>query len=752
MCRFPVAIALLISIALPAFQVDKARAENYRHYVLTSDDFSSVPKPDVKTLAKRWDRWILLPVRYRWTQPYTDDFVAKLKGAGFNGGVCDFIPRNDADLHEKHGLLWYLNRAAGTGDLRLADTWNAPAVRGALRRPKCLLESEVLDRLQGRLGRSVRLCMKYSTRIAYALDDEISWSTSTDPCRWDNHPLSMRGFREWLVNRYGSRGAILRQWGGNGDAFLRRMATPDDFQDLYRRPLMLWNLSPWCDALSYMDSQLLNLTGELVTYAAGVDPSTPCGIVGAQAPAAYGGYDYAKLMHKVQFLGLHDVGSAMEIARSFNTSIGMPLIATGAGDPKGADGVWWNWYGLAHGFRGTTVLADGWFGPEGDMLHLGPAILRIADASRKVIGSKWQHDGVAIYYSHPSIQVSWFMDCHVHGRTWIKRVGSVDHRLASTSAAFLAWTRLLEDARLQYNFVSYADVVAKGLIPNEYKVLILPRVLALSDAEVAAITRYVEQGGVVIADHMVGLFDQYGRGRREPALDALLGLTKHPPVAAGNVFGGVYLTEFDAESYWNSRFYRAASDIWPRCLRARGLPVAERQIGQFIAARHGNGWVMLMNVSLAEYCLHRLRRSPEAAEIRKTVVGTLERAGVRPWLALRVNKADPDDTEATYWERAGRRTVCVVRNPLRLGGIEGPEEPTGPRATGPGDRAQKSVVRLTIQMAQDQTNVVDEIARKPLGDGREFTVDWKLDEAAIISMDIRPSPSTTRAAASGKEK
>lgn len=729
-----------------------ARAEDYRHYVLTSDDFRYVTEPDAETLNKRWNEWVLMPWRHRWPRPYGDELAGKMAQAGFNGGACDFVPRNDATLHDKYGFLWYLDHAAGKGVLHLPDKWNTGAYLAARRRPRCLLDPDFLDQLRGRLARSVRLSMKYPTRIAYALDDEISWSTLTNPCRWDNHPLSVYGFRAWLSRRYGNRGAILRQWGRGTDGFLHRMATPDDFQHLYRRPISVWNLSPWCDSLSYMDSQLLNLVGELVTYANAIDPSTPCGIVGAQGPAAYGGYDYAKLMRKVQFLEVYNIGAAMEIVRSFNERLQIPLVASGTGDPTGPDGVWWNWYGLAHGFRGTIVFADNWFAPTNDKMHLGPEIQKLASASRKLLGAKWLHDGVAIYYSQPSIQVGWFIDCQVHGRTWIKRLSSMNNRLASSNAAFWAWTRLLEDSRLQYNFVSYADMVTKGLDPKQYKVLILPRVLALSDEEVEKLTTYVEQGGVVLADHMAGLFDQHGRGRREPALDSLIGLKNHPPVMAGNVFGGTALTEFDAEGYWNSKFYQAAAEIWPKCLRARGLPVAERQIGQFIAGRHNRGWAMLMNVSLAEYCLHRVRQSPRADKIRKTIASILNRAGVEPWLTLRAGKSGTRLAEATYWERDGRRYVCVVSNPLRLGGVEGPEDSSGPKPESLQKGVKRGTMRLTIETRETQRNVVDEIAGKPLGDGRRFELDWKTDEAAIISMDANPLPASTSRPATTVEK
>jgi len=725
----------LMILALIGSLTGRVCAEDLRHHIRISKDYRPVVRPLGITGHRRWDRWVLMPWRHRWSRPYGEELAAAMKQAGFNGGVCDFLPRADAQAHQKHGMLWYLDHAAGKGDLHLSKRWRGTEYRAAYRRPKCLLDAGLRQRLKDRLTHSVKACLAYPSRIAYALDDEISWSTLANPCRWDNHPLTIRDFKAWLVRQYGNRGAILRQWDKENERFLHRMATPDDFQHLYRRPFTQWNLSPWCDALSYMDSQLLNLVGDLVTHANTIDPTTPCGIVGAQGPSPYGGYDYTKLMRKVEFLEVYDIGAAMEIARSFNTQIGMPLVTSGAGDPEGPDGVWWDWYGLAHGYRGAIVFADGWFGPDMDTLRLGPGIRKLAQVSRKLIGAQWRHDGVAIYYSHPSIQVSWFIDCHAHGRTWMNRLSSMNNQLASSNAAFWAWTRLLEDARLQYDFVSDADVILRGLDPAEYKVLILPRVLALSDEEVERITRYVEEGGVVIADHMVGLFDRHGRGRTVPALDKLLDLADHPPAMAGNVFGGRLLSEFDAETYWRGTFLRAGSEIWRKCRRARGLPVAERGIGEFIAGRQGKAWVMLMNVSLAEYCLHRMRRSPKADEIRTMVARLLRRAGVRPRLSLRVDNAEPAATEATYWHRNGRLYVSVVANPLRLGSAR---ELGGPAQPGGGD-VKQGTVQLSVRFAQRQTCVVDEIVGSKLGSGVAFQVPWKTDEAAVISMDDPPT-------------
>jgi hypothetical protein len=76
-------------------------------------------------------------------------------------------------------------------------------------------------------------------------------------------------------------------------------------------------------------------------------------------------------------------------------------------------------------------------------------------------GAEWIDDGVAIYYSHASIQLSWILDSEAHGRTWRNR--NNDARLASSYLVRHAWENMLRDEGLQYNFISYADVVQKGI-------------------------------------------------------------------------------------------------------------------------------------------------------------------------------------------------------------------------------------------------------------------------------------------------
>lgn len=701
--------------------------EDFRNYIRNSKDFQRVDQSPSLLLSGRWDHWVLMPYRYQWGREYDMDLAKRLKGAGFNGAVCDGSPQK-AEIHEEMGLLWYLDHAAGKGDLHLRRDNTTRQARLAPLRPVCLADPQVQARLRAKLGGTMSAAKEFRTRVAYALDDEISWSSFTSPCKWDNSLHSLDDFHRWLIERYGRREAVMRQWGPGGEKFWDQMATPDDFQNLYGRPWPEWNLSPWADALSYMDSQLNNLIGDLVIQANAIDSLIPTGIVGGQCPSPYGGYDYAKLMRKIQFLEAYDLGCSAEISRSLNPGNSIPLVKTSFGDPLDPQTIWFCWHHLAHGDRGVIAWAEGWFRqdevPEERVFALGEEIQKLARASERIYGAKWMHDGVAIYYSHPSIQASWFIDCQTHGRTWINRSSSMNNMLASTVGIFWAWAKLLEDARVQYNFYSYADLLEKGLDPQEYKVLILPRTLALSDEEAQELVKYVEAGGHLIADHSSGWFDQHLRGRARPVLDDLFGIEVHPVAGPGQFFGGRILTELDAEKHYRLNFMEAAAMMWDSCRRRDGFVVAERTLPPFKERAAGDGWATLMNISVMEYAFLRTFDFAEAERYRAPIEKLFRRAGVEPWVHVQVKGKRPERTEITYWRKEDRVLVCIVKNPLVLAGK--PVFGTEPDIS-------EETVPLTICFASPREDVVDERTGEGLGDGSKFRLSWTIKEAAILS-------------------
>ena len=174
----------------------------------------------------------------------------------------------------------------------------------------------------------------------------------------------------------------------------------------------------------------------------------------------------------------------------------------------GADSIWywmWSTIGAWQGFQSPNLEPPE---PVREMLH-DTRVVR-EGLGDLLIASDMQHDGVAVFYSYPSIFL-----------------GGRDPRLKSYLshwAAYLAWQMICHDLGIQYNFVTETDLRAADFSGRGYKVLVLPQVWAISDEAAAAIRRFAEAGGTVLADVRPGLFDGRCRRRATPALDDLFGV------------------------------------------------------------------------------------------------------------------------------------------------------------------------------------------------------------------------------------
>ncbi|KPK49745.1 MAG: hypothetical protein AMK72_03765, partial [Planctomycetes bacterium SM23_25] len=175
---------------------------------------------------------------------------------------------------------------------------------------------------------------------------------------------------------------------------------------------------------------------------------------------------------------------------------------------NGADSVWyWMW---------SAVGA--WQGLQGPDLAAPPPVQAMLDDTRIVrdglgdllLQYKMQHDGIAVLYSYPSI--------FVHGRSARNKTWPSHH------AALLAWQNVIHDLNMQYDFVTETTLTSDTFATRGYKVLVLPQVWALGDRAVAAIRRFAEAGGMVLADVRPAHYTERARQRPAAALDDLFGV------------------------------------------------------------------------------------------------------------------------------------------------------------------------------------------------------------------------------------
>jgi hypothetical protein len=702
-------------VVLFAFQAP-AQEDPYLHYVRTAPEFRPV-RQDPKMMTGRWDTWVYMPWRYQWTIGTGDEGGRFCRDYGLNGGFTDHgdgpLAWLDAwrlrfynDHTAAKGYL-YLYGANGKGNFTKYQR-NPRAIRSGADGPRPL-DDAMLEKLCGIVTRNVNNLKRSPQRIAYALDDEVSWGAFVMPLPW-RVDADDEAYENWLKSYYG------------GPAPRPQYVTPDYTLAQLGRPLGQLDFSPLLDRITYNDSVWANFLGRLVQCANRADPDTPCGFVGGQCPNIWGGYDYAKLTKKIQFIEAYNLGSAQAIVRSFSPRNALPQVSTHFHSPQRgvANDIWQSWYYFAHGNRGMIGWVEGWFdgkNPKPWLAQYRPTLKELGQVQGpKLVGARWVHDGVALYYSHPSIQVSWCLDIQPHGKTWVNR-GS-DDRLGTSHNVRRAWEYLLTDSGIQYDFLAYDRVVTQG-VPEEYKVLILPACYALSDIEARRIREFCRRGGTVIADFAAGLFDQHGKGRTRGALDDLFGVRHDGSETAKDFFAGRLWVETDQDAGFSYAKYGQLFATLP-CPLHRGFAVAERRLP---AAGAGRGRAVYLNLSPQRYLQYREEGTATDAQ-RSVFLQPVLAAGVKPRVKVTSGGKRPEKCETTYWTKEGRTLVFVLQNAAVSGSSQG-----GGGVEGLADRT----IPVKLELCADVRDVVDERTGEKLPNGRDFSFQLKTSEAVLFS-------------------
>jgi len=156
---------------------------------------------------------------------------------------------------------------------------------------------------------------------------------------------------------------------------------------------------------------------------------------------------------------------------------------------------------------------------------------------RKLMIANNTANGVSMYTHYPCDEAApsyWdFLRAHegyLLGSQYYSNVGLV----ASSKQAYgglvtfpFPLSRILTDNQIFHRMIIDESLTYEGL--SGYGVVILPQVPMLSDAEVADIVRYVQEGGGAIVCGRTGEYDGYGRQRSGSSLGSLWGNEKDFP-------------------------------------------------------------------------------------------------------------------------------------------------------------------------------------------------------------------------------
>ncbi len=396
----------------------------------------------------------------------------------------------------------------------------------ALVREPSLSDPAVLQRAAQRMKDTV---VAYDTGaydpLYYSLGDESGIAAVAAFWDFDLSPSSRAAYARWLAKTYGSLTALNAEWGTQITSWAD--AAPMTTSDAIRAGPA--NLAPWNDFKAFMDQSFADALRAGAAGAHAADPRARVAIEGAQIPG-WGGYDYRTLAGAVDLMEVYDEAGSLEIARDMSPDT--ILLGTAFDSPQEPYLIW---RALLRGTRGlvlwddtnAAVREDGTLGPRGQMLAPELARLRGGIASM-IMNAERIPSGVAVVTSASSRRARWYLDQAPNGPlAWASRSAEDENGDNAGRRAQRQFIAALSAHGAAPTFIDAHDLNRATLAQAGIQLLVLPDTLALSDASVAAVRDFVAGGGVAIADHAPGAFDDHLRLRPRPALDELFAAGGH---------------------------------------------------------------------------------------------------------------------------------------------------------------------------------------------------------------------------------
>ncbi|MHC4717049.1 MAG: beta-galactosidase, partial [Planctomycetota bacterium] len=394
-----------------------------------------------------------------------------------------------------------------------------------LERNPCLSNHAIRRRIQWIFTNEARMHRPYRP-LYYTVSDEPGIANQAAPFDYCFSPHCKEAFRAWLKERYKTLAALNRQWGS-------RYATWDDVRGMTTDEVLArtdGNFSAWCDHKDFMDSVLIDGYALAKKFIRKHDPAGRIGMGGGQGPAAVGGWDFWKFAQVFDVMENYYIGNNYELMRSFAPKM-IPFHASfQPGNPEKH----LIWYLFIHGDGGLLV----WDDKSRYVKDGGTYSARAKEARtwyRELTGgigklrmaSRRTDDPVALYHSQSSLRVHWVLEVRPQGKNWIRRDSWTERINSRYFRLRESWVKLIEDNGFQYRFLCPPQVDRGDLeffnarSGKGFKVLLLPEILAMSDAEAQAIRAFVKAGGTIVADRMPGTYDEHGKRRKASPLAGL---------------------------------------------------------------------------------------------------------------------------------------------------------------------------------------------------------------------------------------
>jgi len=367
----------------------------------------------------------------------------------------------------------------------------------------------------------------------YDLRDEpsvTSFILASDVC-FCKH--CMARMRAWLKDTYGGLRGLNNAWDTTFTAW-KDVAPLTSQEMLERREAGHFNFAPWADHRTFQNDSFLRTLQFGTDIIKEYDPEGIVGICGTQCPSVFGGYDFAKLGPAMDFVEAYDFGCSVNLWRSLRRDQSVPIMMTSFWAPDRGpmlEARLWTYVYQGAGASGTIIWeSNALFDPKTEDVRpfkttpqFGKVLQELrSGAPRLLQRSTEQSSPVAVHYSHASVNADFALSCPARWRS----VASWEDDKGALYPTRDAWFALLEDLGLRPVFVSSQQIEAGELTKRKFKLLVLPRSVAISGREAREIGKFVKAGGTLAADSFPGRMDEHCRDRVAGALDHLFGIKR----------------------------------------------------------------------------------------------------------------------------------------------------------------------------------------------------------------------------------
>jgi len=386
-------------------------------------------------------------------------------------------------------------------------------------RVPCFNDSAVRDALRRRIGRRAR-SYDPGDILYFSITNEGGVTHITSPFDFCSCRHCAEAFRDRLKARYGTLSALNEAWETDHAAWSEIEGMTTDQAKARFRGDPDGSLAGWVDFRNFMTWSFQEVLAELRDLVRHLAPGVPVALTGLWPPCVFGGQDWERIAGEYDLLECNDELGEIELVRSLcdeRTDLMSTYVARGDQDRWEYEA----WYCFIHGYRSFLIdpysrlidreklevtevgrRAASWIRPMRETLAPLMADLRRVD------------DPIWLLHSRASLMRVWVeteltRDEDWAGRPWVYPRTHERYLLNET-----AWYRVVEDAGRQLRVVS--SRVGLPEPDGRARILILPLAVALSDAEVEWIDRFLESGGVVMHDSEIGRFDEMLRPKAAP--------------------------------------------------------------------------------------------------------------------------------------------------------------------------------------------------------------------------------------------